>query len=157
MISRQWLNVVVAVTASAWIGGASAQSIGSGSAFDTVATYSTDDPKRLRMLAIVEHGLENQDLSLTIKQKAAVQDALDAFVSEMVAVNEKLSTARAQTSQSEVLAARMSVRNRLEAALTGIFTTSQRTIWEADKRARNDVIARMKPTGRPFAGTAATR
>jgi hypothetical protein len=155
MISRIWLNVIVAATASAWVNVSSAQGISNATAFDALASYSTEDPKRLRMLAIVENGLESMDL--TINQKAAVHEALDAFVAEMVTVNRQLSTARVQPSPSEVAAARKSVRSGLETVLAGVLTSKQRSVWEADKRARSDAITRTKPTTRPSSGATANR
>lgn len=157
MINRRWGKALFAVVASAWIADAAAQAISSETVFDKGATYSTDDPKRLRMLAIVEHRLENVDLDLTIKQKAAIQDALDAFVSEMTATNQKFSPARERVSSSDQVAAQKSVRGRLSAALAAILTDRQRSVWEADKTARSEVISRMKPIGKPTSGAAGNR
>jgi hypothetical protein len=81
-------------------------------------------------------GLDDATLNLTAAQKVQIDNAADAYVAEMNAVNEKYPFTPGSMPGEQGMAARQKVRDAFIAAVNKVLDEEQRRSWEAVQAAR---------------------
>lgn len=140
MISRKWHAMLVAAAASAMAMMASAQAARNAPPVDSFAMYPTQDPAQLRMITIMQQGLNSSSLNLTTAQKAEINKIVDVFVAELIVLNKEHPVEPGKPATPAAIQTRQSAVGKLNTALGKVMNQEQRRTWESAQAARRSKL-----------------
>lgn len=141
MVSTTWKAMLVAVASLGAMTLVAAEQIRREvPAIESFAIFPTQDPERIRLMAITQLGLNSSKLKLATAQKAQIDKIIDAYAADQIALNKKYPIEQGKRIAPTDLQRREALVGSLTSALAKVMSSDQRSTWEADRLARRSAL-----------------